>query len=184
MRHSQLGSLLKLAQTKKKSAMLKTEGADLKSLSHHYKCFDWSLCSRWKSSLTQPPVDTAAVSTPRPPPQIAFHGLKVAEKGPRLPSRARLALISHGAPRWGQIVVTLFTLQRTGHSRVYSSLLSTHTKDKTANCHVRNFDPNARYTAESLSIIELWEIRNVMRLSDDEAQPLISMMNVSFSGGF
>lgn len=30
-------------------------------------------------------------------------------------------------PQWGQIVVVLFTLQRTGHGRVYSSLLSIHT---------------------------------------------------------
>lgn len=77
--------------------MLKTEGTDHKSPSLHRKRFDWSLFSRWNSSLTQPPVDTVAPSTLRPPSQIAFHGLKVAEKGsPLLPRRVRLALISHG----------------------------------------------------------------------------------------
>lgn len=46
-------------------------------------------------TLEAPPA-AAAPSTPRPPPQIAFHGLKVAEKGLPFAEEARLALISHG----------------------------------------------------------------------------------------
>lgn len=130
MRHFPLGSHLTLY---KKNVELKTEGTDHKTSSHHYKRFGWSLCQRWKSSLNQPPVDTAAPSTRRPPPQIAFHGLKVAEKGPPFAEEGQ---ISANQPRslrctrwlrWEQIVVALFTLQRTGHSRVYSGLLSIHT---------------------------------------------------------
>lgn len=161
----------------KKKIRLKTEAEDQKTSSHRHKRFDWSLCSPWNSFLPPPAASWRGGSlNPSATSANCVSRFEGCGERPPFAEEARLALISHGV--WdahgdlggGKESWRFSRCSARDTAESIVGLLSyTHPKDKTANCRVRNFDPNARYNAESLSIIGPSDIRNVMRLSDDEA---------------